>query len=307
MRTLVLTIIILLCGFITGYNQEKSNNSKSINNLYVNQNPPGEIPEVFAPGIISTDAYEFGGSFSPDGKEFYFTRRPTYEGSDNRIFNTYLANSKWTKPQVASFAQDLFEFEPSVSPDGQRLYFYSERRGDRKSDYDGDLWYLDRNSEDPTVAKFFESPINKKYVMMLSSSMSGTLFFAGMFNGKRGIFQSKKSANGYQQIEYLPEEINSINSAHPFIAPDESYIIFDSQVTGMGKPELYISFKKDDGSWTRAVNMGPEINSTKTEFAAFVSPDGKYLFFSRRINGNGDIFWVDSKIIQDLKLEELKE
>jgi hypothetical protein len=61
-----------------------------------------------------------------------------------------------------------------------------------------------------------------------------------------------------------------------------------------------------DGSWTKAKNMGPIINATKTEFGASVSPDGKYLFFHRRINGNGDIYWVDAGIIDALKADILK-
>ncbi len=307
MRIFVLIIGVLASNFILAFSQENNSNFESKSNLYLGQKLPGNIPEVFAAGIVSTEAYEFGGSFSPDGKEFFFTRRPTYQGSANRIFTASFTNNKWEKPQLAPFAKDVFEFEPFLTPDGQRLYFYSGRKGLRNDIYDGDLWYLERKGENPLEAHFFSSPVNKKYVMTVSSSKSGTLYFSGIFSGKRGIFKSEDSANGYHLIEFLPEEINSLDGAHPFIAPDESYIIFDSQVTGMGKPELYISFKNKDGFWSKAINMGPTINSTKTEFAAFVSPDGKYLFFSRRENGNGEIFWVDAKIIQDLKPDELKD
>jgi len=306
MKTLLLSIAFILFSYISVYSQENVENSSNLKVLYLGQNPPDSIPEIFAKGIISSDKFEFGGTFSPDGKEYYFTRRPTYEGSENRIFYTQLINNKWTKPQIAPFAKDIFEFEPIISPDGQRLYFYSERQGQRNENYDGNLWYLDKNGEDWTEAKFFLSPVNKKYVMMVSSSINGTLYFSGVFNGKRGIFRSKNASKEYLQMEYLPKEINSIHAAHPYIAPDESYILFDSQVTGPGKPELFVSFKKMDGSWTKAGNMGPKINATKTEFGACVSPDGKYLFFNRRVDGNGDIYWVDAQIIEDLKPEELK-
>lgn len=37
------------------------------------QNPPGLEPEIFALGIISLEnRFEQNGSFSPNGKEFYF-------------------------------------------------------------------------------------------------------------------------------------------------------------------------------------------------------------------------------------------
>ena len=54
---------------------------------HLGQEPPGITPELFAPGIISTkDNIEFAGTFSPDLKEFFFTRRKN--GTiDNRIYH----------------------------------------------------------------------------------------------------------------------------------------------------------------------------------------------------------------------------
>ena len=94
--------------------------------------------------------------------------------------------------------------------------------------------------------------------------------------------------------------------------------------------DLYISFKKNDGSWTKAKNMGEPINSSASEICPGVSPDGKYFFFTSyrtihknyseipltyeekiRIlnspgNGLGDIYWVDARIIEKIKPKELK-
>ena len=39
---------------------------------YLGQKPPGMTPEIFAPGIISTNLDERIAAFTPDGKEFYF-------------------------------------------------------------------------------------------------------------------------------------------------------------------------------------------------------------------------------------------
>lgn len=36
-------------------------------------------------------------------------------------------------------------------------------------------------------------------------------------------------------------------------------------------------------------------------FAGTFSPDGKYLFFHRRVNDKGDIYWVSSNIIDDIR------
>ncbi|HTE28436.1 TPR end-of-group domain-containing protein [Flavitalea sp.] len=94
----------------------------------------------------------------------------------------------------------------------------------------------------------------------------------------------------------------------PYIAPDESFLIFESQRPGgiEGSLDLYISFKNKIGSWGIPVNMGPKINSGSSERFARLSPDGKYLFFgsSRNMsdtNWGFDIFWIDAKVIDELK------
>lgn len=74
---------------------------------------------------------------------------------------------------------------------------------------------------------------------------------------------------------------------------DESYIIYDGESTsGYGNCDLYISFNKN-GTWTEPYNLGPEINTDQCEMTASVSPDGKYLFFHRGGEDNGDIYWID--------------
>ena len=89
----------------------------------------------------------------------------------------------------------------------------------------------------------------------------------------------------------------------PFIAPDETYIIWDGQRdSAVRNAELYISFRQKDGSWGEAIKMGDTINTEASEFAASVTPDGKYLFFNRNMGpGNPDTFWVDAQIIETLR------
>jgi len=94
-----------------------------------------------------------------------------------------------------------------------------------------------------------------------------------------------------------------------FVAPDDSYLIFTSirAEDNYGEGDLYICFHKQDGTWTRAINMGPEINSFARDYCPSVSPDGKYFFFSSRKYGTEDIFWVDAAIIHHLKEKALGE
>ena len=102
----------------------------------------------------------------------------------------------------------------------------------------------------------------------------------------------------------LPEEINTGQfNAHPFIARDESYIIWDGQRDGeIRNADLFISFRQPDGAWGEAIRFDDSINTSASEFAASVTPDGKYLFFNRNVGpDNPDTFWVDAEVIENLR------
>ncbi|MBI1393634.1 MAG: hypothetical protein GC152_12910 [Alphaproteobacteria bacterium] len=111
----------------------------------------------------------------------------------------------------------------------------------------------------------------------------------------------------YEDPKPLSEAINTgtyLN--HPFIAPDESYLLWDAKrEDGYGDSDIYISFRQDDGSWGAAINLGDKINTDAWEASASVTPDGEYLFFNRNMGSDEyedvDIFWVDAGIIETLR------
>jgi hypothetical protein len=84
---------------------------------YLGQNQPGRIPEIFARGIISKEkSAEYGGHFSPDGSEFFFTRYSP--GEHGKIWMARIKNGNWTVPQSISFLGDCHGAESCMSPDG---------------------------------------------------------------------------------------------------------------------------------------------------------------------------------------------
>jgi Tol biopolymer transport system component len=90
----------------------------------------------------------------------------------------------------------------------------------------------------------------------------------------------------------------------PYVDPDDSYIIFSSNREGeFGEGDLYISFhNKSSGTWSEPVNMGGNINTRAQERFPSVSPDGKYLFFTRWTpDHNQDVYWVSAGIIEKLR------
>ena len=83
--------------------------------------------------------------------------------------------------------------------------------------------------------------------------------------------------------------------------------MFDSnRPGGYGERDIYIAYRKTDDTWTKPFNLGDKINSRYSECRAYVSPDGKYLFYTSSRTGNMDAFWADARIIDELKPDELK-
>jgi Tol biopolymer transport system component len=62
-----------------------------------------------------------------------------------------------------------------------------------------------------------------------------------------------------------------------------------------------ISFWQEDGTWSHPKNMGERINTISHELCSIVSPDSKHLFFLSFRNSNHDVYWMDAKIIDELR------
>ncbi len=274
-------------------------------NLYLNQEPPGLTPKIFAPEMVSLkNRYEFGSVFSRDGKEFYYAvevaQRPHIE------YIKY-ENNQWSAPVKLLFSDKYGYNDPFLSPDENKLFFISDQaldgQGDKK---DIDIWYVQREkngwSKPINAGKEINSAHNEYYI---SFTKKGTMYYssnkqASDIKSKAFDIYSSPSAKGvFQASTRLGAAINSDHyEADVFVSPNEDYIIYCSErPNGNGAGDLFISFKTSKGAWSEAKNMGKTVNSPGYEFCPFVTADGKYLFFSR----DGDIYWVDARVIQELR------
>jgi Tol biopolymer transport system component len=289
---------IFLC--IISAAQQSSTEFPKLTGPYLGQKPPGMVPEVFAPGVVSTAAHEFSCSFTPDGKEFYFTRRdPTI----NRpfIMVTQLRDGVWTEPVVATFSENRSAFEPRVTPDGSRLYFTSEKPISGHPDSPMNIWYVEREGEQWSGMKNPGDAFNPMKSMYISSTMDGTIYASDISDGpgSEGIAAARRVNGEYQKFEKLGGPINlGAQDMYPYVAPDEGYLIFNSKrPAGNINSGMFISWRRQDGTWSepRAIDLGMNAG------LPLVSPDGKYLFFTAGERGKSDIYWVSAKIIEALK------
>ena len=268
-------------------------------NEYLNQVPPGLVPKVFAPGLVSlNDQLEFGSVFSKDGKEFFYAI-DVHGKAETRVMK--LVNQKWTSSEQILVGEKYSYNDPFLSPDETKLYFISDRAMDgtgEKKDYD--IWYIQRTglkwSAPINAGKAINTEKNEYYV---SFSQKGDLYFSSNRGTKEkgyDIYRSTLSQGIFQQAIALKETVNTqYYEADVFVAWDESYLIFCAdRPEGYGKGDLYISFKGENGTWTQAKNLGKAINTSGHELCPFVTRDGKYLFYS----SNNDIYWVSMDVLK---------
>ena len=279
---------------------------------YLGQTPPGDTPVVFARGIISTEYQEHGApAFSPGGKEiFWQTNRQDNEKKwIISIMTMKLVENKWTAPEISPYSSG-----PVFFPDGKRLYVGSKGEG-------ADPYFVKKQkngwSEPESLCLVSRFP-ELKFAYNLSITRNGTVYFLGYAPADSGLWNNyaiyrTELINGeYVKPELLPATINApgdILNWTPFIAPDESFLIFSSSrgtsVNDQG--DLYISFRLPNGYWTDAFNLGSPINTNRQERIPVISPDGKYLFFSRDTpDYDEDVYWVSAEIIGKLKAKAVQ-
>lgn len=277
-----------------------------LDSLYLGQPTPGSIPQIFAPGFISLDnRFETYPTFSPDGKEMFFSVVNAI-WTTGKIFHTQERNGNWTTPEVANFSNNnYYNLESFISPDGNRQFFTSNRPPSLNTD----IWMIERASDTTwTNPVRLSSPVNSNAVDGSACvTNDGTLYFKSLRGGGIGgsiLYKSRLIDSVYSQVENLGNIIQTVTGeSEPFMAPDESYLIFISESSGgYGGWDLWICFKNNDSTWTIPINMGSNINTTNDEYGPRVTHDGQYLFFTRENRGNTmDIYWVSAYTIDSLR------
>ncbi|UCE23916.1 MAG: PD40 domain-containing protein [Candidatus Zixiibacteriota bacterium] len=251
---------------------------------YLGQTPPDSVPVIFAPGMVSVQGrYEYGLAISPDGQEIFYTASRPGDG----LMVTRQINGVWTEPEVANLRGDnSWEFEAFYTADGRKVFF-SSMGEDRKSR----IWFADKDSSGWVKAEILDSPVNSIDVFWATFTADGSMYYTDVNNSK--ILRSRLTEGEYRETE----DTGIPSGAHPFIAPDESFMLFNND------GDIYVAFLREDDSWGEPRLLGDKINSSFMETCPSLSPDGKYIFFSRYndLEGKSDIYWVSSDIIEQVQ------
>lgn len=244
------------------------------------------LPEIFGEFQNVRDL-----TISKTEDEAYFTVQSIL-GEVSAILIIKKKGNLWGKPEIAPFSGKFNDLEPFLSPDGLKLFFASNRpfnANDTPKDYD--IWYVERKD----LISGWSAPVNMGNVINTehnefypSISERNNLFFTSDYpnsKGKDDIYMSSWKDKDYSTAVSLGDAINSDGyEFNAFVAPDESFLIFSgyNRGDGLGSGDLYISFKSEDNTWSKAKNMGTEVNSKQMDYCPYVNTKTGIMYFTSK-------------------------
>jgi len=265
-KEIILGIIITWCAIFSAFGQ-----SGQQQNIIDTRSGP----KVFMQEGVSMPNDESAPTFTPDGNTVYLS-------DNNTVCFSKRVNGKWTKPKTAPFSGQWKDWDASLSPDGKRIVFVSNRplegMPQDKPQKNNQLWYADHLSGDNwSKPRHLDAPVNldgiNDYAPCLSSA--GTLCFCSRGrDGNKGMggYYTKWLGDHYDKPKLL--SLNGANDIYdPFISPDERYIIFVSNNS------LYISYHNSN-EWPAGQKLSAIVNNGNANSSPYVSPDGKMLYYS---------------------------
>jgi Tol biopolymer transport system component len=216
-----------------------------------------------------------------------------------------LVDGRWSAPEPPPFAMEEGDGEPFFSPDGRRLYFLSMRplapgeEGGKEN-----IWFVDRVGDGWSEPQPVDPVVNEyDHHWEVSVSEAGTLYFSSSREGTFGsndLYCSRLVEGVRQPPENLGPVINTEGTdLTPYIAPDESYLIFSSTGHGADPSEFafYISFRSGEGEWLDPLSLADVTGGVEQPLWPYITADGRFMFFI----GSGDIWWTRADFIEEMR------
>jgi len=269
----------------------KQTASTTLTGPFLGQSPPTDGAQIFAPGLVSQQGrYEYALSFSPNGDEVLFSAM----GSDQKttLMHARRVDDRWTEvaPIQLSRGAKKEEMEAFFCPDGKTIFFAPYDEG-----MDVRIWRVENGPDGFGAAQQLQSPVNQTAAFYPTCASSGALYYSNII--ERKIYRAEAGDGTYASTE----DTGLAGAGHCYIAPDEQYALIDSRREGgFGDSDIYLVRKNDNGSWAEPINLGAQVNTHFSETCPSLSPDGKYIFFSRynEPNAVSNIYWISSDVMK---------
>ena len=258
---------------------------------YMGETPPETEAVVFAPAVVSeAGRYEYALSIHPDGDRLLFSAETPEKGA--AVFQSRVDNGVWTTPARVDLSEGAHksEMEAFFSPDGERIFFAPYSKG-----MDVRIWtaaVTDTGYADPRP---LGSPVADDPSFYPVQAADGSLTYTNLAEG--AVYRTT-FADG---LVTGSEPAGLDKGGHAFPAPDGSFMLLDSaSLDSDEQRDIFVAFRADDGSWGPPQPLGPEVNTEHSETCPSLSPDGRFLFFSRydEPEGVSQIYWISAEVIE---------
>lgn len=249
---------------------------------------------LFAPGTISTEALEYGATFSPSGDTLYFTRRASFDDQP-QIYRSVREANGWSNPTSVSFSHAAGDEFPFVAADGRSIYFSSARPVDGVDQRDrNDLWVVERSGdswgEPRHLGGDFSTPDIDSHPVVTEE---GLFFHSRRSGGTGGVdaYVAARLPDGWARPVPLP--FNSPATDGEVVPmPHGGLVFYSDRDGGFGRGDLYRVERRGDG-WSAPENLGPVINTPAWEWAPSFHPDGRFVFARLSEDGSrSDLYLV---------------
>ena len=271
--------------------------------LYFALPGPGSKPVLFAPDIITIPpGVHSSAAISPEGRTILWS--PMSRESETRQ-SEFIAGS-WSAGRIVDFGLPAGISEPFFSPDGSRLYFLSFQTTEAHPVARERIWFSGREDNRWGKARLIDEVIVAHPThWQFSVAANFNLYFTSEIEtvlGEQDIYMARYEKGRYAEPEDLGPAINSSGrDLTPFIAPDETYLLFARIGNSTQKADIYISFKSAGQKWSTAIPLDVDINTPGNDLCPVVSPDGRYFFFISQAEGGYGIYWRDTTFITELE------
>ncbi len=294
---------------------------------YLGQEVPGREPLLFAPGLLSTATglNELNAAFSPegsdDGSELFYSYSV---GQNYYLMQAIMVDGVWQQPHPAPFASGYNDVDPYFSPDGETLYFISQRpppSAPQRRDWN--IWAVQRDEGGAWgQPRLLPESINTVHDELYPSvTASGVLYFTRNAPDGLGHFDVYRAAPIEEDFQ-VTNVGAPVNTAGPelnvAISPDERHLVITGSRQGHEGIDLFVA-RRRDGTFEAPRHLA--ISSPAMEYCPIFSPDGRYLFFTsfrssadggvgmphtdsiewlrKAQNGAGDLYWVSADVLED--------
>ncbi len=237
--------------------------------------------------------------FSPDGNKLYITlfhqliRKQAGDTSNAypevAIYEADKVGDKWSDPSLLSFSGKYEDYEPTVSPDGNYIFYNSNRpltKGDKPFS-SNNIWYVERRGGAWSEPVYCTAINNREYGedYPAITRTNKIYFMKELPSPKNDSVRNYKiyvtAFPGTGTTTPVQVFAGNENEGDPWVSPRESYLVFTKfdLIRGWDTTcDLYISFRKNN-KWSTPQPIGDLNTPGKPDYAVTVSPDEKWIYY----------------------------